>query len=131
MSKVSSGEIEGMPMAWLKTPMTPMAVPSANNAETMGNNAAKIEPNTSSSTISASSTPRPVLLKDWLLAFSASGPVSDTVNPSPEVPVTMAMYCLASALLRLLVCLSKLTGIQPTVRASLMFVVLTRFPALS
>ena len=72
MSSMSSGEIEGMPMPWLSTPITPTAVPSANSAERMGRMAAKNDPKTSSSTIRASSTPSPVLLKDWLLAFSAS-----------------------------------------------------------
>ena len=61
-----------MPMTWLSRPMRPMAVPSAKRAEMIGSRAAKTEPNTSSSTIRASSTPSPVLLKDWLLANSAS-----------------------------------------------------------
>ena len=59
--------------------------------------AAKTEPKTSSSTISASSTPRPVLLKDWLLACSASGPVTATVSPSPDVLVTVLTNFFASA----------------------------------
>ena len=45
-------------------PMTPMAVPKARRAERIGRMAAKIEPKMSNSTISASSTPRPVLLND-------------------------------------------------------------------
>ena len=79
--------------------------------------AAKIEPKTSSSTISASSTPRPVLLKDWLLACSASGPVTATVSPSPEVFVTASTKFLASAFEMFWVCLSKLTWKNPTVRS--------------
>ena len=123
--------MEGMPRAWLNRPMTPMAVPSASNAERIGRMAAKIEPKTSSKTIKASSTPRPVLLKDWLLACSASGPVTATVSPSPEVFVTASTKFLASALEMFWVCLSKLTWKKPTVWSLLMVglsVGLVRFP---
>ncbi len=69
---MTSGEMDGIPMALLTRPMTPTAVPSANRAEMIGSKAAKMDPKMSSSTMSASSTPRPVLEKDWLLACSAS-----------------------------------------------------------
>ena len=82
--------------------------------------AAKIEPKTRSSTTRASSTPRPVLLKDWLLACSARGPVTATVSPSPEVLVTVSTNFLASAVEMFCVCLSKVTWKKPTVWSLLM-----------
>ena len=120
-----------MPMAWLSTPMTPTAVPRAKRAEMIGRRAAKTEPKTSSSTISARSTPSPVLLRDTLLAFSASCPVTATVRPSPDVPVMVLTNVLASLFEMLLACLSKLTWKNPTVRSALMLVVLTRLPVAS
>ena len=82
--------------------------------------AAKIDPKMSNNTMSASSTPSPVLLNDWLLACSASGPVTATVNPSPEVLVMALTKFLASAFEMFWVCLSKLTWKNPTVWSLLM-----------
>ncbi len=61
-----------------------------------------------------------MLLKDWLLAFSASGPVTATVSPSPEVLVTASTKFLASVFEMFWVCLSKLTWKNPTVWSLLM-----------
>ena len=125
---MSSGEIDGMLMAWLTTPMTPTAVPRAKRAETMGRRAAKTEPKTRSSTISARITPSPVLPIDTRLACSASWPVTATVRPSRDVPVTVLTNFLDSAPEMSLASLSKGTWRNPTVRAALMFEVLTRLP---
>ena len=64
--------------------MMPMAVPRANSAEMIGRRAAKKEPKTNSSTTQGEEHAEPVLLNDWLLAFSARWPVSATVRPSLE-----------------------------------------------
>ncbi len=56
--------MDGMPRTWLSRPMTPTAVPRARSAERIGRMAAKNDPKTSSSTISASNTPSPLLLND-------------------------------------------------------------------
>jgi hypothetical protein len=80
-------------------------------------------------TTKASSTPSPVLLKDWLFAFSASAPVTATFRPSPDVPVMVSTNVLASEFEMLLVSLSKSTWRKPTVRSALMFVVSTRLPS--
>ena len=125
---MSSGEIDGMPMAWLTTPMMPTAVPRAKSAEMIGRMAAKTEPNTRSRTTRASRTPRPVLLKDGLLACSASCPVTATVRPSPDVLVTSWTNFFDSAPEMLLANLSKVTWRNPTVLSALMFDVLTRLP---
>ena len=77
---------------------------------------------------SASRTPSPVLLKDCLLACSASGPVTATFSPSAEVLVTVSTNVFASLFEMLLVCLSKLTWKNPTVWLALTLDVLTRFP---
>jgi hypothetical protein len=133
MRSVSSGEMEGMARTWLNKPITPTVVPKARSAERIGRRAAKMEPKMSSSTINASSTPSPVLLKDWLLAFSASGPVTATVSPSPEVLVTALTKFLASVFEMFWVCLSKLTWKNPTVWSLLMVgpVGSLRFPSWS
>src|SRR6516165_10637733 len=117
-----------MPMAWLSNPMMPMAVPRANSAEMIGSSAAKTEPNTKSSTINASKTPSPELLKDWLLANSANCPVTDTVRLESDVLVTAWTNFVASLCGSLFGSLSKLTCRNPTVRSGLMLAVLTRLP---
>ena len=73
----------------------------------------------------------PVLLNDWLLAFSARGPVSATVRLCVDAAVTMSTNCSTSAFEMLLGSLSKLTWSQPTVRSALTFVMSTRLPASS
>ncbi len=58
--------------------MTPMAVPRAKSAETMGSIAAKNDPKTSISTTKARSTPTPVPLKDCGFVNSANWPETAT-----------------------------------------------------
>ena len=111
--------------------MIPMAVPSANSADTMGKMAAKKEPKTINSTTRARSTPSPLLLNDWLLANSASWPVAATVRPEPEVCTAAFTKSFASEPEMFWASLSKVTGKNPTVRSGLMFAVSTRLPAAS
>ena len=116
---------------WLTSPMMPTAVPSANRAETIGRMAANTDPKTRRSTTRARSTPSPVLLKDGLFAFSARAPVTDTLSPSPDVPVTVSTNFFDSALEMSLGCFENWTGRKPTVLSALILLVSTRFPAAS
>ena len=60
-------------------------------------------------------TPRRVLLKEGLLAFSARAPVTATVSPCPDVVVTVETNFFASAFEMLFGCLSNVTWRKPTV----------------
>ena len=120
-----------MERTWLTKPMTPTAVPSANRAEMIGRRAANTDPKMRRSTTRARSTPRPVLLKDGLLAFSARAPVTETLSPSPEVPVTVSTNFFASAFDISFGVFENWTWRKPTVLSALMLVVSTRFPEAS
>ena len=78
MSSTSSVENTGIFTTWLNSPMTAMAVPSEAMADSSGSAMAKIDPNTSSSTTPARSTPSPVPPNDWRSACSAIWPDTAT-----------------------------------------------------
>ncbi len=123
--------MDGIPMAWLRTPMTLYAVPRAKRAEMIGRRAAKTEPKTSSSTTRARSTPSPVLPIETRLACSASCPVTATVRPWPDVLVTVWTNFFPSAPEMSFASLLKGTWKNPTVWCALTSVVPTRLPAAS
>ncbi len=83
MSRTSSVENTGILSTWLRSPITPMAVPSDAMADRMGSSMANTEPNTSRRTSAASSTPRPVPPNDWRSACSAIWPDTATWRCGP------------------------------------------------
>ena len=94
---------------WLSSPITPMAVPNEASADMSGKSMAKIDPNTSSSTMAARITPRPVPPKDCLSADSATWPATATCKVGLEAVWAVDTNFLAAGIEMYWACWSKVT----------------------